>query len=190
MYDLRKQLNMKYFFIPLMLLFVHQATAQKYFTRNGNISFFSETPIENIQAHNYKATCVLDKETNKIQWAVLIKAFQFEKALMQEHFNENYMESSKYPKSSFEGEIVGLSDLDLSKDGTYEMTAKGELTIHGVTKNIETPVTLTVNKGSFEGVSEFSVTIADYGIEVPSVVRENIAKVVEVMVSADFQELK
>ncbi|HKK88821.1 MAG TPA: hypothetical protein VJ917_08220 [Saprospiraceae bacterium] len=115
---------MKYYWVFLLLMTSGQLSAQKYFTRSGDISFFSQTPMENIEAHNYKATCVIDTETSRIQWAVLIKAFQFEKALMQEHFNENYMESSKYPKSTFEGALPGLSDLDLSKDGDHNLMAK------------------------------------------------------------------
>lgn len=180
---------MKYLLILLSLMTVQQLDAQKYFTRSGDISFFSETPMENIEAHNHKATCVIDTETSRIQWAVLIKAFQFEKALMQEHFNENYMESSKYPKSTFEGSLPGLSDLDLSKDGVHKLTATGDLTIHGVTRTVETPVILTVKLGALSGSADFEVAVADYNIEVPSVVRENIAKEVQVKVSADFDEL-
>ena len=89
------------FFLLLATLFCLNLSAQKFFTREGKISFYSDAPMEKIEAHNQQATSVIDIESGRMEFAVLIKAFQFEKALMQEHFNENYMESSKYPKATF-----------------------------------------------------------------------------------------
>ena len=95
------------FFILLVALVSFQSgIAQKYFTRNGNISFHSDTPMEKIEGHNKNSTAVIDAESGKLEFAVLIKAFHFEKALMEEHFNENYMESNKFPKASFKGQIL------------------------------------------------------------------------------------
>ncbi|MGZ5302956.1 MAG: YceI family protein, partial [Bacteroidia bacterium] len=145
-------------------------SAQKFFTKDANVSFFSATSIENIEAHNKKATSVLDATTGNIEFAVLIKAFEFEKALMQEHFNENYMESSKYPKATFKGKIVNNSDVNYSKDGIYKIKTKGQLTIHGVTKDVETNGTIEVKGGKIIGISTFMVKPQDYNIEIPKLV--------------------
>lgn len=163
--------------------------AQKYFTREGKVAFFSSTPIEDIEAHNSKATSVLDTENGRMQFAILIKAFQFEKALMQEHFNENYMESSTYPKATFKGAVKNWDAIDISKDGEYPITVTGDMTIHGVTQPVESSGILKVSGGNISASSEFPVTVADYDIEIPSVVRDNIAKEVKVSVAIDYEPL-
>lgn len=163
--------------------------AQKYFTRDGKVTFFSSTPIENIEAHNSKATSVLDTESGRMEFAILIKAFQFEKALMQEHFNENYMESSTYPKATFKGAVKDWSTVNLSKDGDYPVTVAGEMTIHGVAQTVKATGVITVKGDDISAASEFPVAVADYGIEIPSVVRDNIAKEVKVTVDIDYQPL-
>jgi polyisoprenoid-binding protein YceI len=181
----------KILFSLMALLFALSGLhAQKFYTRDGKISFYSDAPMEKIEAHNSSATSVVDTETGKMEFAVLIKAFQFEKALMQEHFNENYMESSKYPKAVFKGEIVNKNDVNFSKDGTYSAKIKGEMTIHGVTKPLETKGTFTVKNGALSGAAEFNLQVADYNIEVPAVVRDNIAKTVQVTAKMDYQPLK
>ncbi len=168
---------------------VTMVNAQKHFTREGKISFYSDAPLEKIEAHNSKATSVLDTETGRMEFAVLIKAFQFEKALMQEHFNENYMESDKYPKAVFKGEVVNMNEVDLKKDGTYPVKVKGDLTIHGETQPVEAEGTINVSDGSYSASSSFVVEVADYKIEIPSVVRDNIAKEVKIDVNIDYQPL-
>ncbi len=164
--------------------------AQKYFTREGNISFYSEAPLEKIEATNNTATSVIDLESGRMEFAVLIKAFHFEKALMQEHFNENYMESSKFPKATFKGNIVDMTAVNFSKDGTYDVTVKGDLTIHGVTNQVETTGKFKVIDGKISAVASFEVAVADYEIEIPAVVRDNIAKIVRIDVAVDYQEFK
>lgn len=163
---------------------------QKIFTREGKISFYSEAQKESIQAHNSKATSIIDVNSGRMEFAVLIKAFQFEKALMQEHFNENYMESSKFPKATFKGSIVNMDAIDFTKDGSYKAEIKGDITIHGVTKPIESRGVFVVSGKSVKGESTFEVTIADFEIEIPALVRENIAKVIRVDVSCDYVEFK
>jgi len=164
--------------------------AQKYFTREGKIDFSSDAKIEKIEAQNKTATSVYDAETGKMEFAVLIKAFQFEKALMQEHFNENYMESTKFPKATFKGTVSDFKAVNLSKDGTYPVKVKGQLTIHGVTKDVESEGKFMVKGGVVTAASTFDVALADYGIEIPSVVRDNIAKTVKINVQVDYKELK
>lgn len=162
-------------------------SGQKYFTKTGEISFFSHTPIEDIEAKSYTATTVYDSESRKIQWAVLIKSFEFEKALMQEHFNENYMESSKFPKAIFKGELAEKDYLDLNKDGKYSVDIKGDLTIHGVTNFIESKAIFIVEDGFITAESSLKVLVADYDIEIPSVVKENIAKEIEISIKANYE---
>ncbi|MDX5348655.1 MAG: YceI family protein [Hymenobacteraceae bacterium] len=179
------------FFLLSAILMAGLAQAQdRYFTKNGNISFYASTPLETVEAHNNKATSVIDITTGKMEFAVLMKAFQFEKALMQEHFNENYVESDKYPKSTFAGQITNPSAVDFKKDGTYPVKVKGNLTIHGVTKEIEAPGTVTVKNGNIKATSEFIVKPEDYNIQIPGVVREKIAKEVKVKADMDYQPLK
>src|SRR5688500_15365572 len=105
-------------------------------TRTGHISFYSSAKLEDIEAHNYQVSSSLNTETGDMAYVVMIKSFQFKKALMQEHFNENYMESDKYPKSTFKGKITDLSKVNFNKDGTYNVKVQGDLFIHGVTKNV------------------------------------------------------
>lgn len=180
---------MKIVKIIVIVLISMNMSAQKYFTKEGSISFFSKAPLENIEAHNEKATAVIDLETGDMEWAVLIKAFSFEKALMQEHFNENYMESSKYPKATFKGKFTDYNADLLQKDGSHKMTVTGELTIHGETQNISTPVTISRNGDGLSGKAEFSVKVQDYKIDIPSIVRDKIAKEIKITVEADFQSL-
>ncbi len=175
--------------IPLLLLFFAQGIqAQKYFTREGKITFVSDAAMEKIEAVTNSATSVIDMATGAVEFAVLIKGFQFKKALMQEHFNENYMESSKFPKATFKGKIDNFSSVNLKKDGTYPVTTKGKLTIHGVTKDVDLKGQFVVKGGAISGTSTFNLAVADYDIKIPSVVKDNVAKVVKVDVSCNYQE--
>ncbi|NNE30414.1 MAG: YceI family protein [Saprospiraceae bacterium] len=161
--------------------------AQKWFTRDGKISFFSEAPLEKIEAENSSGTSVLDAESGRIEFAVLIKGFQFESALMQEHFNENYMDSDKFPKSTFKGYIEDPETILWDQDGEYEVSVKGDLTIHGVTKEVSVPASFSMKEGSLSGNCTFVVAVADYDIKIPKLVRENIAKEVEISVQSDYK---
>jgi len=176
----------------LVLIFMSSMTlthAQKQLTRNGSVSFFSETPLENIDAHNNQVSSVLDLETGGLAFTLLMKAFIFEKALMQEHFNEKYVESHLYPKASFKGNI---KDFDSSKLGTeqVDVTVSGELTLHGVSKDLSVPATIVkLANGNFEGKSVFNINIQDYDIKVPSAVRKNIADNIEIKVNMVYEEM-
>ena len=180
----------KWFLLLAIVTFGINLNAQKYYTKEGKISFYSDAPLERIEAHNNKATAVMDMTTGRIEWAVLIKAFLFEKALMQEHFNENYMESTKYPKATFQGQFLDWTAIDLSKEGEKTFDLQGKLTVHGVSKEIMTPATLIVKDGVITGKSIIKIEVADYKISIPGVVRDKIAKEVEVNIEAQFQPLK
>ncbi len=181
---------MKKIFLSATLLFIISgiAKAQKYYTKNGNISFFSKTSLEDIKADNNQVMSVLNAGTGELQFSVLIKSFHFPKALMEEHFNENYMESAKYPKSTFKGTVADISKVNFVVDGTYPVTVSGELTIHGVTKKVTTNGKFVVKGGKITGNAVFSVALADYKIEVPKLVENNIAKNIEITVNCLYDQ--
>jgi len=165
---------------------INSLTAQKYLTKTGHISFFSTTPMEDIEAHNYQATSVLNFEDGKIVFSILMKGFEFEKALMQEHFNEKYVESDEYPKATFKGQILNFEELDLSKDGKFEVIVKGNLTIHGETKPVEAKGVIEIKEGKVIATSEFVIAVSDFNINIPSVVKDKIAKEVTISVALDY----
>ena len=164
--------------------------AQKYFTRDGKVKFSSDASIEKIEAVNKSATAVLDAATGKMEWKVLIKGFLFEKALMQEHFNENYLESSKFPNATFKGEISNLSEVNLGKDGTYKAVVKGKLTMHGVEKDAETTGTVKVSGGAITVHSDFTVKCSDYNIKIEAAKVSNISNEIKVTVDAALNPMK
>jgi len=179
---------MKKAYLLLVLLSLGLSVqAQKVFTKTGTITFHSDAPLEKIEATNSKATTVIDTESGDIQWAVLIKAFKFDKSLMEEHFNENYMESSKFPKATFIGMIENIKDIKFTEDGEYTAKVKGSLTIHGESKEVQTEAIITVQDENINGVCEFEILLEDYKIDIPSVVTDNISKTVVLKVDADYQ---
>ena len=172
------------------LLFSSVFGQQRFFTRNGHISFFSSTPLEDIKADNRQVASVLDLTSGEMVFSVLMKSFQFPKALMQEHFNESYVESDKYPKSTFKGKILNIQTVDVKKDGVYKVQVEGDLTIHGVTKPVKTEGTLEVKGDMIHGKSAFTVAVADYNIQIPKLVRDNIAKNIEIKVDLTYEPFK
>lgn len=160
------------------------ATAQLYKGKPdaSTISFFSKSPLEDIDAINKKAVIVLKTTTNDIQFGVPMISFKFPKPLMEEHFNENYVESNKFPTCTFKGKIN--ETIDYTKDGEHKVTAKGTMNLHGVSKEVEAPGTLTIKGKEISLVSSFKIKVADYGIKVPSLYVQNIAEVVDVKVNA------
>lgn len=169
--------------IGVLFLSAHTSLQKtKYYTKSAQISFYSSTSLENIEAHNKAAVAVWDIASGQIDFSVLIKGFEFEKALMKEHFNENYLESDKYPKAGFKGKLNKA--IALQTDGTQNLTATGELTIHGITKTITAPVIVSVKQGSLSATSVFTVVLEDYKIKVPSVVKNNINKEIQIKINA------
>lgn len=160
------------------------ASAQLYKGKQdvSTISFFSKSPLEDIQATNKKTTIVLKTTTNDIQFGVPMISFKFPKPLMEEHFNENYVESNKYPTCIFKGKIN--EQIDYTKDGEHKVSVKGTLNLHGVTKEIEATGTLTIKGNELFITSAFKIKVADYNIKIPSLYVQNIAEVVDVTVNA------
>lgn len=169
---------MKHFLktIVLLLLACNAGAQTKLFTKSAKISFFSKTPVENISAVNNKAVSIWNTNSGQIEFSVLIKGFEFERALMQEHFNENYMESDTYPKATFKGTVENSAALVLTKDNTTTVKISGNLTIHGVTKAVSVSATITVKGGVVSAVTSFTVAAEDYKIKIPSVVADKISR--------------
>lgn len=177
----------KVIIIICLLPWMLTGNAQKLISKNSHIWFNATTPLENIEAHNHQAVSILDPAAGTIAFNVLVKGFEFKVALMQEHFNENYLESDKYPKASFNGKINNNSEIDYKKDGTYPAEVSGDLTIHNVTRQVTTRGTIEVKNGVATAKAQFIVKPADYNISIPSVVENKIAKEVSVFVEAPYQ---
>ncbi len=180
---------MKQIIILLLSLIAFTATADKYFTKTGKISFFSSAPMEKIEAHNGAIGVLLNSATGALSFKVLIKSFVFEKKLMQEHFNENYMDSDKYPKAMFKGKVKDISKVNFSKDGKYPVKVSGDLTIHGVKKAVVESGYIIVKKGIPTVSSNFSVKLTDYKVKIPRAVRDKIAKDVKIKINARLKKL-
>ena len=158
-----------------------------YLTRTGKIEFHAGTSVEDVDAVNNEVTSLVNTKTGEIAFNVLIKSFHFKRALMEEHFNENYLESSKIPKATFKGFITNLSSVNLAKDGTYKATVDGELTLHGVTQKVSIPATVTVGGAKIRGQGSFKIKPEDYKIVIPSLVQDKVAKVVDVIVDCLYE---
>lgn len=179
----------RFFLVITTLLLINFSTrAQKVYTKNGSISFFSKSPLENISADNNQVMSVLNQQTGEMQFSVLIKSFHFKKALMEEHFNENYMESDKYPKATFKGNIVDLSKINMGKDGIYSVQVSGELTMHGVTNKITAPGTITIKSGIAQASGRFTAKLADYKITIPKLVKDNISETIDITVTCSYDQ--
>lgn len=167
----------------LILVSHISAFSQLYTTRTGFAGFYSKTAMEDIKAETNQVFAVVDAGKKNLAFAVLLKGFVFTKELMQEHFNENYVESDKYPKASFNGAYTG--DLTLDKDGVYKVMVKGTLSLHNITKAIETPATLEVKGGKLLGQATFKVKPEDFNITIPSLVRDKIDRDILVKIRID-----
>jgi len=174
--------------VIMLMIFTLSVSAQKVMTKNGNIRFYSDTPAEKIEATNTQVNSALDLTTGDFVFKVLIKAFEFKKALMQEHFNENYMESDKIPNATFVGKISNLKDINLSKDGSYSAEVEGNLTIHGVTKKITEKGTIEVKNGKINAKAVLKVKPKDYNISIPGAVVANIAEFIEVSIDVTLEK--
>ena len=170
------------------LIAISPLYSQKYFTKKGKIAFTSEAIFERIEAVTNEVIAVWDWDAGKFEFSVPIKSFTFEKALMQTHFNENYLESDLYPKAYFKGEIIEKTLLD--SPNHYRIRINGDLTIHGVTRPITDETVVEVLPERLKGEASFSIEVADYQIEIPWIVREKVAKVVDIAVKIDCEPLK
>ncbi|MES2627445.1 MAG: YceI family protein [Bacteroidota bacterium] len=175
--------------LALIALLLASAATQAQVVKSAEteVSFFSKSPVEDISALTKKTTAAINLDSRAIAFSVPIKSFVFTNGLMQEHFNENYLESSKYPNASFKGKIN--ENVDLKKDGTYNVTSTGKLNIHGVEQDRTLDGTITVKNGLITLNSAFKVKLVDHRIEVPTLVTKNIAEVIDVKLKAKFNNL-
>ena len=176
----------KIILVGIAMFAVMAASAQnKYFTKNGKIFFSASSPAEKIEATNEKAFSIFNDSAGSLEFAVLMKAFISDKALMQEHFNENYVESDKYPKATYKGKITNLEDVDFTKDGKYALKVEGEMSLHGVTQPVNTKAEATVTNGVILAKAEFYLVVKDFNIEIPRLVVNNISD--KILVNLKFR---
>ncbi|WP_303310362.1 YceI family protein [Hymenobacter sp. BT730] len=176
---------MKLLRLIFLALLLHTAAfgQSRYMTHSGRISFYSAAPLEDIEAKSEKAGGIIDLGTGQLAFNVPMKSFVFPNGLMQEHFNENYVESDRYPKSTFVGKVLGLNTNALQAGGPQPVQAEGDLTIHGVTHRVRVPGTLELRSNGLQLNAKFNVAPADYNIVIPRLVRDHIAKSVGVTVN-------
>jgi hypothetical protein len=171
--------------IIVLWLSILNTIAQKILlTKVGHIIFYSKAPLQNIDAHNDNVGIILNTSNNEIVFKVSIRNFEFKNPKMQEDFNEDYMETDKYPEASFDGKINEM--IDFPKDGTYNVTATGRLKIHGVEKIVTQKGTVTIVNGKVSLHSEFHVLLKDYNIKIPKMVFQKIAEDILVTMDADL----
>jgi len=176
-----------YFLVVALLLCSGLSAQDKFLTKEGYVSFFSHSLVEDIKADNNQVLSVIDTVTGKIAIQMLMRSFMFKKALMQEHFNENYVESYKYPKATFSGEILNFDELSEENNVTEIV---GTLTVHGEEKEISTKVIVEIAEGGILLKGDFYVDVADFKIKIPSIVANNIAKTIKVTFELDHKPYK
>ncbi len=170
--------------LMILMLLWSFTTGTVYKTSLGKVSFFSETPTMNIEASSQVLNSIISADNNTLAFTVQNTSFKFKNSFMEEHFNEKYMESDKFPRSTFSGKIN--EQVDLKKDGVYKVTATGKLNIHGVEQPRTISGDLTISKGKLHLNSVFQVKLVDHKIEVPTLVFEKIAEDIKVTVDSDF----
>jgi polyisoprenoid-binding protein YceI len=184
---IERKKSMKYFCLFLLSLAASTLLfSQKvYNTKTGKIYFFSSAPLEDIEAKNNAVTSQLSTGNGQYNFELNIKDFHFENDLMEEHFNENYLHSDKYPKANFRGSISNLKDINFSKDGIYNTTVKGTLTIHGVTREVVQTGTIDIRGGKAIARSKFKILIKDYNVG-GSLMSKMISDTVEITVFCQY----
>lgn len=181
---------MKYIFVlfTTCILGLSLSYGQLYSTSNGEITFYSHAPLEDIEATNKQVSCAIDLSKGQMAFSMLMNAFQFEKALMQEHFNERYVESHKYPKATFAGSIEDIEKIDLSKAGSYNVTVSGKLSIHGVTQTVSSKGTLKIGDDkTLTANSTFTINLEDYKVKIPTMYIDNISESIEIKVKVKLK---
>jgi YceI-like domain len=176
------------FLLAIILMASNLAHGQdRLLCRNASVKFFSKMPLENIEAVNNQGLSVIDLKSGNMEFSVLLKGFIFPNALMQEHFNENYVESSKYPRAFFKGTIQSMPAIDMTKNATYQLDVKGTMQLHGQSKAMSTTAQLTIKDGKANGDAVFDLLLADYAIDIPKLVKDKIAKSITINVKAIYQ---
>jgi hypothetical protein len=184
---IQEQLAMKFqliLFFCVVFALSNVEAQNVYSSSSGEVSFFSETPLENIEAHNKSINSFINVPQKQIAFLIPIRKFDFEKDLMEEHFNEKYLESDRFPNASFRGTIN--EDLDFTKDGKYKVTATGKITIHGVEREETFAGEMVISKGEINLTCNFTVKLEDYKITIPKIVFNQIAEVIAVKMNIKY----
>jgi polyisoprenoid-binding protein YceI len=171
------------------LLVTFYCNAQDYITRNGNITFYSHTPLEDINAQNNEVASALNTSTGALDFKAAIKSFHFKKAAMEQHFgDEEYMNAEKYPKASFSGKITNLTSVNFTKDGTYKVSVQGNLTLKDVTKSITVDGTIIVKNGTVAAESSFDVNRKDFHVIGQAFVQSKIEDQIHVKINCQYEK--
>jgi polyisoprenoid-binding protein YceI len=180
---------MKTILVIIGTLVTFCVNAQDYITRNGNITFYSHTPLEDINAENNEVASTLNSSTGALEFKAAIKSFHFRKAAMEDHFgNTDYMDAEKYPKASFSGKISNLSSVDFAKDGTYKVTVQGNLTIRDVTQPVTVDGTITVKSGTVAVQGKFDVNRKEFHVIGEAFVQKKIEDQIHVTVNCQYDK--
>jgi len=174
-----------FFLVIVSAVISIKSNAQSYFTRDGQISFFSKSPVEDIKAENHQVLAIIDPVHNKLAFNLLVKGFLFEKQLMQDHFNEDVMESDRFPKATFTGSMK-----ETLKEGVNHVHLTGQLTIHGITKPLNTMADIELKNQILRGNCKFKISLADYQIKIPAVLKNNISPDILVTVDVDCKPMQ
>ncbi|MDB5232911.1 MAG: YceI family protein [Chitinophagaceae bacterium] len=178
----------KIFIVVLTLIMAQLAHAQNYLARNGKITFFSSTPVENIQAVNNEVVSTINAASGELEFRLTVKSFHFAKTTMEEHFNnESYMSSTKFPKASFKGKFA--KPVNFKANGTYNVNVEGTLTIKDVTKNITVPAVITVSGDKITAIAKFKVKRKEYHVYGEAFTQSKLADEIEVTVNCDYDKM-
>lgn len=175
-------------YLVLLHFLSNVAFAQQYMSKEGSVHFFSQAPIENIEAENNTVAGIIDVANGEYAFRVKIEDFRFAKPLMQEHFNENYMESQRYPFATFTGFMTDFQELDLSDKQLVQV--KGNMSMHGVDQSINVEASVWMQDGELHLTSKFWVKLVDYKIDIPKIVMYNIAEEIEVTIQMQLSKVK
>ena len=173
--------------LTLIIAVFLTVNAQMFITKNGKISFYSDGSLEKIEAYNSQVNSAINTTTGQFVFKVLMKSFTFEKALMQEHFNENYVESDKFPNATFKGYVTNLNDVDFNVLGTYDAIIEGDLTIHGIKNKVKESGIFEIKESGIIGNATFFIKLADYDISIPGAVNGKIAEDIEISVNVGLK---
>ena len=181
----------KSLFLLVIILCTTLSFSQKMITRTGEIKFEASMPaLEEVAATNNTASCIFDEATGDFVTLALVKAFKFKVPLMEEHFNENYIESTTYPKATFKGKVIDFNKLKLVANKPITFSLEGDLTIHGITKAVKNKVTFTLSSNKLNATCNFIVKNDDYKIKIPNLVKSKVAEEVKITLNFILEEKK
>ena len=180
---------MKYIFLLSFILLINKIPAQTIFiSDNGEVTFYSYSPVEDIKATSKQVNSIINTVTGEVAFMIPMRSFHFAKSLMEEHFNEKYIESEKYPQATFKGTID--QKIDFTKNGILNLTATGKLNIHGKEKNIVEKGDIEIKGDKIILTTDFNVALADFNIKITKILFNNIADTINVKIKASYVPYK